>query len=137
LGEGELENELRELTKSLGLKNDVFFLGWQKNPFKFLARAKVFVLSSLWEGLPNTLIEALACGVPAVSTDCSSGPNEIIENNKTGILVPVKNEQTLAQAIVKLLNNPSFSQELAQKGKNRAEDFSVRNIINQYERIIQ
>src|SRR4030043_546601 len=136
LGEGELEKDLRDLAKKLGLENDIFFFGWQKNPFKFLSRAKVFVLSSLWEGLPNTLIEALACGCPAISTDCPSGPNEIIETDRSGILLPVKDERALAQAIIKILSNPSFSQELIKNGKKRAEDFSVKNIINQYERII-
>ncbi|HEY0089668.1 MAG TPA: glycosyltransferase, partial [Candidatus Lokiarchaeia archaeon] len=136
LGEGELEKDLRDLAKKLGLENDIFFLGWQKNPFKFLSRARIFVLSSLWEGLPNTLIEALACGCPAISTDCPSGPNEIIETDRSGILLPVKDERALAQAIIKILSNPSFSQELIQNGKKRAEDFSVKNIINQYERII-
>ena len=136
LGEGELENDLKNLTKKLGLENDIFFLGWQDNPFKFLSRAKVFVLSSLWEGLPNTLIEALACGCPAVSTDCPSGPNEIIENGKSGILVTLKDEKALAQAMIKILSDSSFSQELIKNGKKRAEDFSLKNIINQYERII-
>jgi len=136
LGEGELEKDLRDLAKKLGMENDIFFLGWQKNPFKFLSRAKVFILSSLWEGLPNTLIEALACDCPAISTDCPSGPNEIIENGKSGIMVPLKDEKALAQAIIKILTNSSFAQEIAQNGRRRAEDFSVKNIINQYERII-
>ena len=131
-----MEKDLRDLAKKLGLENDIFFLGWQKNPFKFLSRAKVFVLSSLWEGLPNTLIEALACGCPAVSTDCPSGPNEIIENGKSGILVTLKDEKALAQAMIKILSDSSFSQELIKNGKKRAEDFSLKNIINQYERII-
>lgn len=136
LGEGELEKDLKNLVKELGLDNDVFFLGWQKNPFKFLARAKVFVLSSLWEGLPNTLIEALACGVPAISTDCPSGPDEIIENGKNGILVPIKDEKSLSRAIIKILSNPSFSQELVQNGRTRAQDFSIKNIINKYEQVL-
>ncbi|MDP2910243.1 MAG: glycosyltransferase, partial [bacterium] len=136
LGEGESEKNLKDLTKKLGLENDVFFLGWQKNPFKFLSRARVFVLSSLWEGLPNTLIEALVCGCPAISTDCPSGPNEIIENGKSGILVTLKDEKALAQAMIKILSDSFFSQELIKNGKKRAEDFSLKNIINQYERII-
>ena len=131
-----MERDLKKLVKRLDLASDVFFLDWQRNPFKFLAKAKVFVLSSLWEGLPNTLIEALACGTPAVSTSCPSGPDEIIENGKSGLLVPPKDEKALAQAMIKILNNPSFGRDLAINGKKRAEDFSVKNIIYQYERII-
>src|SRR3989344_3438419 len=94
LGEGELGQSLKDLSKQLGIQESVYFLGWQKNPFKFVARSKVFVLSSLWEGFPNTLIEAMVCGLPVISTDCPSGPNEIIENGKSGLLVPVKNEDS-------------------------------------------
>jgi len=137
LGEGELEKDLKNLTEKLGLENDVFFLGWQKNPFRFLSRAKVFVLSSLWEGLPNTLIEALACGCPAVSTDCPSGPNEIIDNEKNGFLIPVKDEKALSQAIIKILRNPDLANQFSRGGEKKARDFSIENIINQYERIIQ
>jgi len=136
LGEGELEKDLKSLVKKLDLENDVLFLGWQKNPFKFLAKAKVFVLSSLWEGLPNTLIEALACGVPVISTDCPSGPAEIIENSKSGLLVPVKDEKALSQAIIKILEYPITANYFSKQGEERANDFSIENIIKQYERII-
>ena len=90
LGEGHLEHKLRDLAKGLGLEQDVVFLGWQKNPFKFLAYSKVFVLSSLWEGFPNTLLEAMALGLPVISTDCPSGPNEIIKHGENGFLIRLK-----------------------------------------------
>jgi glycosyltransferase involved in cell wall biosynthesis len=136
LGEGERERYLKYLVKKLDLENDVLFLGWQKNPFKFLAKAKVFVLSSLWEGFPNTLIEALACGIPAISTDCPSGPDEIIENAKSGLLVPVKDEKALSQAMIKILEYPITANYFSKQGKERANDFSIERIIKQYERII-
>lgn len=137
LGEGELEKNLKNLVKKLGLENDVLFLGWQKNPFKFLAKAKVFALSSLWEGFPNTLIEALACGTPVISTDCPSGPNEIIENAKSGLLVPVKDEKALSQAMIRILEYPITANYFSKQGKEKANDFSIERIIKQYERIIQ
>ncbi len=135
LGTGELESYLKDLTKKLCLENDVLFLGWQKNPFKFLTRAKVFVLSSLTEGFPNSLIEAMACGVPVVSTSCPSGPNEIIKNRENGILVPVADEQALARAIIELLNDFSLRKRFSQEEKRRIQDFSVKNIIYQYEQL--
>lgn len=133
LGKGEMEKDLKDLVKSLGLENDVLFLGWQKNPFQFLKRANVFVLSSLTEGLPNALIEAMTCGLPVVSTDCPSGPNEILENGKNGILVPVSDEKTLAEAILKLLNNSDLRDKFSNLGEKRSKDFSAHNIILKYE----
>jgi Glycosyltransferase len=93
LGEGELKDYLVKLSEELGLKTyvwdrdelsgsfDVYFLGFQKNPFKFIARSKLFVFPSLWEGFPNALVEAMACGVPVVSSDYRSGPREILAPN--------------------------------------------------------
>jgi len=136
LGQGELEEYLKQLVKSLKLEKDILFLGWQKNPFKFLAKSKLFVLSSLWEGLPNTLIEAMACYLPVISFDCDSGPREII-NNDNGILIHLKDEIALKDSIIKVLKNDSLRQELSLKARKRAEDFSIENIINQYEELIQ
>jgi len=136
LGQGELEKDLKSLVKKLNLENDVFFLGWQKNPFKFLNKAKLFVLSSLTEGFPNALIEAMACNIPVISFDCLSGPNEIVINGKNGILVPLADEKVLTQAIIQVLKNPFLAERLVWQGQKRAQDFSLKNIISQYEEII-
>ena len=137
LGEGELAGRLKRQVKRLGLGVDVFFLGWQENPFKFIKHSRVFVLSSLWEGLPNTLIEAMACGSAVVSTDCPSGPDEIIDNEKNGILVPLNDEKALAFAIIKVLKNPALAKKISLQAEIRAQDFSIKKIINQYEEIIR
>ncbi len=136
LGEGELENPLKELAKELGLENDIYFIGWQKNPFKFLAKSKMFVLSSLWEGFPNTLIEAMALGLPVISTDCPSGPNEVIENGKNGLLVPVKDENKLAEAMIKVLKDSNLATQLGNNAKTRANDFDMAKIMGEYEEIL-
>ena len=104
LGEGEERTQLENLARELGLADDVDLPGFVDNPYAYLRRAAVFVLSSLWEGLPNSLIEAMACGCPVVSTDCPSGPSEILAGGRYGHLAPVGNPHSLAEAIGKALD---------------------------------
>jgi glycosyltransferase involved in cell wall biosynthesis len=158
LGTGELEQELKKTAEDLGLGKDVHFLGWQKNPFKFLARANVFALSSLWEGLPYVVLEAMACGLPVVSVDCKSGPREIlapetdisreakdIEYEQFGILTPafdgkkygatdplIKSEEILTKALIKILTDKELSVKLSQKSLQRANDFDTKTIIREW-----
>jgi glycosyltransferase involved in cell wall biosynthesis len=106
LGEGEERPQLETMIKELGLEEDVALPGFVTNPYAYMARAAVFVLSSAWEGLPTVLIEALACGCPVVSTDCPSGPAEILKNGKYGLLVPVGDTFALGKAITKTLETP-------------------------------
>lgn len=100
LGEGEQRAELELLAQQLGVADDVRMPGYEPNPFKYMRRAAVFVLSSRYEGLPNALIQAMACGCPVVATDCLSGPREILADGKYGALVPVGDADALAQAIL-------------------------------------
>ena len=158
LGEGELESYLKGLVKNLNLEKDVYFLGWQKNPFKFLAKSKLFVLSSLWEGFGIVISEAMACGLPVISSDCNFGPREIlapdtnldyqlknIEYGQYGILVPVcdgkfyranesltENEKILSQAITETLTDKELLGNLKEKSKQRAEDFDIKKIIKNW-----
>ncbi len=99
LGEGKERPMLEALIKRLGLQHEVGLPGFVMNPFAYLARASVFVLSSRWEGLPTVLIEALCCGTRVVSTDCPSGPREILKDGEYGPLVPVGDTGALAHAI--------------------------------------
>lgn len=99
LGEGEQRRELEALARRLGVAHDVALPGFDPNPFRFMGRAAAFVLSSDWEGLPGGLIQALACGAPVVSTDCPSGPREILNGGAYGRLVPTGNVTALAEAI--------------------------------------
>lgn len=104
VGEGEQRPALERLIHSLGLTEEISLPGFVSSPFPYMSKASVFVLSSLWEGLPAVLIEALACGAPVVSTDCKSGPSEILDHGKYGHLVPVNDVEALAQAIEASLN---------------------------------
>ncbi len=137
LGQGPQKETLMQLAGHMGLSQNIAFLGFQQNPFKYMARASVFVLSSLQEGFGNVIIEAMACGVPVVSTNCPTGPGEIIEHMKNGILVPVNNEESMAAAILKILRDPLLAKKFSEKGKKRAEFFSVKKSVEEYEKVFQ
>jgi glycosyltransferase involved in cell wall biosynthesis len=99
LGEGRERPALEALVRELGLEDDVALPGFVENPYAFLSRAAVFALSSIFEGLPTVLVEALALGTPVVSTDCQTGPREILEDGRLGRLVPIEQPEALAAAI--------------------------------------
>lgn len=137
LGKGPEEYRLKQLADKLGLSENIAFLGFQENPYKYMKRASVFVLSSLQEGFGNVIVEAMACGTPVVSTNCPVGPGEIIENMKNGILVPVNDEKSLASSILKVLENPSLAKKFSIEGLARAEYFSVKKSVEEYEKVFE
>ena len=122
LGEGELRPQLEALVRQLGLQDDVALPGFVANPFAYMARAAVFVLSSRWEGLPGALIQAMACGAPVVSTDCPSGPREILEDGRWGRLVPVGDVDALAEAISATLSDGKRPDVAARAAAFRVEE---------------
>jgi glycosyltransferase involved in cell wall biosynthesis len=127
LGEGELRPGLLALAKELGLAADVDLPGFVK-PYPYMARCKAFVLASTWEGFGIVLVEAMACGAQVVSTDCPSGPAEILENGKYGRLAPVGDPAALARAIEAALDDPLPAEMLRQ----RAQAFSVGAAAEKY-----
>jgi len=166
---------LVELSEKLGLKTfvwnrdklsedfDVYFLGFQKNPFKYIEKAKLFVFPSLWEGFPNALVEAMACGVPVVSSDCRSGPREILapdtdyrkqttkpEWAKHGVLMPVFEEEFLnaeelltekekpwLEVLKTFLSDENLRKEHGKKAKLRAQDFSTDKIVKEWLELLE
>lgn len=128
LGEGGERIKLDGLIKSLGLSGQVFMPGFDKNPYAFMANCGVFVLSSAWEGFSMVIAEALFCGAQVVSTDCPSGPAEILENGKFGRLVPIGDVPGLTKAMMDALDRPLPVEKL----KARAADFSDETAVNHY-----
>ncbi|MDK2042530.1 glycosyltransferase [Aliarcobacter butzleri] len=150
IGDGELKEGLQKYINELNLNDKVYLLGKKENPFSFLSKADCFVFSSNYEGFPNVLVEALVCGLPIISTDCQSGPREIlaptsnisfqlkdkIEFAEYGILVPIKNVEKLKEAMNLLINDKNLRKDYEEKGIFRANDFKIEKIIKQYERIL-
>jgi glycosyltransferase involved in cell wall biosynthesis len=128
LGEGRERSRLTQLAEALGVADSVDFPGFVPNPYAHMARANLFVLSSRYEGLGNVVIEALACGCPVVSTDCPSGPAEILDQGRYGRLVPVGDAKALAQAILAALEEPVDPDRL----RGRAAQFSVERAARRY-----
>lgn len=106
IGEGSARAKLEAEVMTLGLSNDVDLPGFQENPFSFMNHAALFVLNSYYEGLPNVIIQAMSFGTPIVSTDCRSGPSEILEAGRLGRLIPVKSHESLVTALAESLDLP-------------------------------
>jgi glycosyltransferase involved in cell wall biosynthesis len=132
LGEGKERPYLEALVQELGLGENVALPGFVSNPYAYMARAAVFVLSSLFEGLPTVLIEALAVGTSVVSTNCESGPAEILVNGQYGNLVAVGDFNGIARAIISTLEFPSESEAL----RRRAAEFSLEKALTQYRQVL-
>lgn len=120
--------ELEALAHELGIEDDVQFPGHTSNPYAFMSKASVFVMSSRYEGFGNVLVEAMAVGTPVVSTNCESGPSEILEDGHYGLLVPVNDVEAMADAINQTLDHPINSKIL----QERAQFFSIEKVSKQY-----
>lgn len=132
LGEGEKRNELEALVDKLGLKESVSLPGFVDNPYQYMSRAKIFVLPSKWEGFPNVLVEAMACGAQVVATDCPGGTAEILEGGKWGRLVQTDSFLELAHKIENTLSSSNFSPV-----KSRVDDFKIDKIIDEYIKVFR
>ena len=133
LGEGSERGELEQRVADYELQSRVQLPGFVENPYPYLAAADLFVLSSRWEGLPTVLVEALACGTRVVSTDCPSGPAEILYDDSVGTLVPVGQVEDLGNAMLRELGRSlteSVALDLTQYQINTALDNYLRILIN-------
>ncbi len=160
LGDGPLKEQLLDLTHQLGINNSVHFPGYQSNPFVWMAKATLFILPSLGEGFPNALLEAMTLGIPVISTDCPSGPREILTNKDNfdekitdiyyspyGILIPrfdqscqkdnSSPESLLASATMKLLEDNKLRKRYGQAAQERTKMFSPEHCLSQWRSLIQ
>lgn len=133
LGDGHLRDDLLALADKLGVAADFALPGFDPNPYRFLARAGLFVLSSRWEGSPNALTEALAIGVPVVATDCRSGPGEVLEGGKVAPLVVVDDVEAMAAAMARVLDDPGE----AEPRQAAVHEYSVETCARRYHELFQ
>ncbi|RKL68296.1 glycosyl transferase [Salipaludibacillus neizhouensis] len=134
LGEGPLKEELIVKSEELNIRERVHFIGFQKNPYSYLNKADLFVLSSIHEGFSHVIAESLAAGTPVVSTDCKSGPSEVLAGGKYGSLCEVGNAEDIADNILRVLTLPESERlALIEKGFERARHFDAKEIVKQYE----
>ena len=137
LGEGSERPSLEKLIISLGIQKSVSLPGFVDNPYRWMAGASVFCLSSAHEGFGLVLVEAMACSCPVVSTDCLSGPGEIIRNGENGLLVPVGDSAAMADAIMRILTNERLRSGLVEAGLKRSHDFTIPEMVTRYEAVYQ
>ncbi len=150
VGGGREKARLEALIRELGLEESVALLGYQNNPFAYMRKADLFVTTSLWEGMPNTLVEALACGLPAIATDCSSGPREILapdtdyqkrlsegsEHTQYGVLTAVGDEAALIKEMRAMLQNKLLRTKYQMASIECAEKFDTTKVLPCYEEIL-
>jgi len=137
IGEGERLEELQRLVSDLRIDRNVFFLGWRHDVYSIMSKCDVFVLSSLYEAFPMVLLEAMALGLPVVSTNCPYGPVETLAGGIYGTLVPTGDVQALAGVLVDLVNDKQKRDEMGERSCVRARDFSSDSMIAQYESLFQ
>ncbi len=133
IGEGEERLKLESMISALGLNDKVKLPGMKPNPYPYLKKSSVYVLTSLFEGLPNALIEAMACGLQLISVDCPGGSAEVLMNGKLGQLVPVNNAESLANAMLEAVQNP-VSKSILLEGAKR---FEAEKISLQYLNLVE
>jgi glycosyltransferase involved in cell wall biosynthesis len=136
-GEGELRPQLAQQIAALGLGDRVSLSGTYSNPREILKDADLFILSSAFEGFPNTLAEAMAHGVPVISFDCRSGPSEIIRNGVDGLLVPPCDVPALAAAMEKLMSNEALRLSMGKRAVEVSERFSVDKILRAWDDLFE
>lgn len=149
-GAGPTELWVRQKAEEMGLSGKIIFLGYRNNVVKYLSKSDGYLLTSDFEGFPNILLEALVCGTPIISTDCPTGPRELltgkfdpnaicsdVEQAGYGLLVPVNNAAALSKAMLMMMENESLRNAYASKGKSRAQDYDISRIMEEYTEVFR
>jgi glycosyltransferase involved in cell wall biosynthesis len=136
VGDGLERLKLEKIAGSLGVKEKVLFTGWADNPFRYIGIMDVFILPSLWEGFPNVILEAMACGIPVIASDCSSGIREIIKDGFNGVLIKPGSSAAISKATRELLNNKEKRQKIISEAFRTVKQVDKDKIKEQYKCLI-
>ena len=136
VGDGPERLVLERMAIGLGINNKTVFTGWTDNPYKYMAKMDVFVLSSLWEGFPNVVLEAMACKIPVVASNSSGGIREVIRDGVNGILVKTGSSLAISEAVYNLLSDREKREKIAKEGYVSVKNFDINQIKKQYENLI-
>jgi glycosyltransferase involved in cell wall biosynthesis len=136
LGEGREKNKLQKIITELGLNEDVYILGFKKNPYAYISRSDIYVLSSNFEGLAVVLLEAMACKKPVISTD-SYGTRDVLQDGVNSIVVKRKDINALKEAMQKLIRDESLRYKLAEKGHEGIKKFDIEKVVSRYENTLE
>ena len=127
IGDGDAKLEIQQMINEMGLSKDIFMLGQKKNPYVWMKNSELFVHSSKYEGLPTVLIEAMILGKIVVSSECPTGPKEILENGDSGLLFKIGDEEEFAHKIYEVLNNAELKEKIQKNMLNRIEEFRAES----------
>ena len=136
VGGGELDHELKQLAKKLCIEDKVIFTGFRKDAVEIMSIFDVFVLSSLWEGLPVAVLEAMALSKPVVATDVG-GCSELIANGENGFLIKPEDDTGLSRAVISILKNPEFAEKMGNNSRKKVEQFSVDKMVERTEELYE
>ena len=137
IGDGRHKEQLKNLVKELKIENKVRFLGFRKNPYPYLKRANIFVHSSKFEGLPTVIIEAMILKKMIIATNCPTGPKELLDNGKNGILVEVGNIYEIADSLKKILFNKELEKDYLVNIETKLKEFDAKLVMKKFEKIIK
>lgn len=136
IGDGQLKGELQSLIEHLDLKKRVILTGWKKNLKKYYLKSKLFILNSIYEGFGNVLIDAINYDLPIITTNCKSGPNEIIDYGKGGFIIPIRSPKLLSKKILFCINNYKLAQKKSKYAKKNIEKFDCEINCEKYFKLI-
>ena len=136
VGSGPDEDKIKKMIENYGIEKNVKLIGFTKNPYVWIKNSLFLVHSSNYEGLPTVLIEALICGKTIISSECPTGPREILKNGECGELFEVGNVKQLSEKLVNFFENSDLIKFYEEKVKMRKEEFNQKNVIREYEKLI-